>query len=220
MNQSRRNVPLGRSRELFPEGSHICLIYSEEDERRLEIGSYLALGLAEGEQVRYFADTTPPDEIHAWIQAMSLDVPPPPPRAAGAPASEAFEVFEARTVYCPSGTFVPDAMLRTLASCYDDAVKAGYAGARLSGEMTWALRGIPGSERLVEYEALINVLVELHPITAVCQYDARRFDGATILDVLRVHPMMIVHGQIVRNPYYTRPSEFLARHGASRQQGG
>ena len=50
--------------------------------------------------------------------------------------------------------------------------------------------------------------------------DARRFDGATILDVLRVHPMMIVHGQIVRNPYYTRPSEFLARHGTSRQQGG
>lgn len=211
MKETRRNVPLGRNRELFPEGSHICLIYSAEDERRQEIGAYLGLGIAEGEQVSYFADTTPPEEVRAWLQAMSLDVPPP--------TSAAFQVLEAKGVYCPSGTFVPDVMLKKLQSCYEDAVSSGYAGARLSGEMTWALRGIPGSERLVEYEALINVLVELYPVTAVCQYDARRFDGATILDVLRVHPMMIVHGQIVRNPYYTRPSEFLARHEAARQQG-
>lgn len=78
--------------------------------------------------------------------------------------------------------------------------------------MKWPgpLRGIPGSEKLIEYESRLNLLVEQNPITLICQYDANRFDGATIYDVLNVHPMMIVRGQVVRNPYYVPPAEFLA----------
>lgn len=206
MNQTRRTVPLGSSRELLPEGTHICLIYSAEDERRAEIGAYLALGLSEREKVGYFADTTPAAEVREWLLAAGLPVP----------SADDLRVLDASSVYCPSGTFSPEAMLATLKRFYDGALTEGHSGARVSGEMTWALRGFPGSDRLVEYEARINSLVEATPITAVCQYDARRFDGATILDILRVHPMMIVHGQIVRNPYYTRPEEFLAKHGSGR----
>jgi hypothetical protein len=64
-------------------------------------------------------------------------------------------------------------------------------------------------ERLMEYEAMVNDVLVTHPITAICQYDANCFDGATILDVLRVHPMMIVQGQIVRNYYYMKPEDFI-----------
>jgi hypothetical protein len=77
--------------------------------------------------------------------------------------------------------------------------------------MEWALKGIPGSERLIEYEAGINTIVGEHPITALCQYDARLFDGATLFEVLRVHPMMVIRGQVVRNPYYIPPEEYLKR---------
>ena len=49
-------------------------------------------------------------------------------------------------------------------------------------------------------------------LQAHCQYDARRFDGATLFDVLNVHPMMIIRGQVVRNPYYVEPEHFLERH--------
>jgi hypothetical protein len=66
----------------------------------------------------------------------------------------------------------------------------------------------------MEYEALVNEVVITHPVTAVCQYDANKFSGSTILDVLKVHPMMIVHGQIVRNPYYIKPQDFLNRNVA------
>jgi len=207
MNQSRRSVPLGKSRELFPEGSHVCLLYSDDRERRDEIGAYLSLGLEGREKVGYFADTTAPEEIAAWLASAG---------AAPGAIEEAFRVLDAPGVYCPSGRFEPDEMLATLRRFYEEAIGAGYPGARITGEMTWALRGFPGSERLVEYEARINTLVEATPITAVCQYDARRFDGATILDVLRVHPMMIVHGQIVRNPYYTRPEELFTKNGIRR----
>ena len=31
------------------------------------------------------------------------------------------------------------------------------------------------------------------------------------MDVLSVHPMMIVRGQIVKNPFYIEPEEFLSQ---------
>jgi hypothetical protein len=101
-------------------------------------------------------------------------------------------------------------MIETVGEAHYRSVREGYAGARVAGEMTWAKRGIPGSENLAEYESQVNVLVRTVPTTAVCQYDAQRFDGATLHDILSVHPMMIVHGQVVRNPYYVEAEAFLA----------
>jgi hypothetical protein len=75
--------------------------------------------------------------------------------------------------------------------------------------MGWALKNMPGSDRLMEYESLVNRVVVTHPVTAVCQYDANRFDGATILKCLEVHPYMIVHGLVVHNPYYITPEEYF-----------
>jgi hypothetical protein len=76
--------------------------------------------------------------------------------------------------------------------------------------MTWALKDIPGSDQLLEYEVLLNTVISAFPHTGMCQYDARIFDGASLFKVLQVHPFMIAHGQIVSNPYYIRPEEYVA----------
>jgi hypothetical protein len=99
-------------------------------------------------------------------------------------------------------------MLDRLRDIYVLHHAAGCAGARATGEMTWALHDIPGSDRLIEYEGRINDLLKTYPLTAICQYDTRRFDGATIFEVLSVHPIMIVHGQIMRNPFYVPPDQY------------
>ena len=64
----------------------------------------------------------------------------------------------------------------------------------------------------MEYESRVSMLLKEVPITAVCQYDANTFDGATIMEVLKVHPMMVIRGTVVHNPYYVPPEEFLAHH--------
>jgi hypothetical protein len=92
------------------------------------------------------------------------------------------------------------------------SVAHDYPAVRATGETSWAVRGIPGSDRLLEYEARLNDALETVPVTAVCQYDVNLFDGATILDILKVHPIMISRGQLVRNPFYIRPDEFLSAH--------
>jgi len=199
MDRTQRQAAMGFSDERFPVGTHMCLIYDDDNERRKLIAKYLDAGLREGEKVSYFADTMPVAEVREWLTGMGVKIP----------QGGQLTVASAEKTYCPNNKFVPDEMMDGLRALYQGSLDEGYAGTRASGEMSWALRGIPGSERLIEYENLLNVVFETHPIIGLCQYDARRFDGAIIFDVLKVHPMMIVNGQVVKNPYYIRPQEFL-----------
>ena len=205
MCETRRDVSLGFTDERYPAGTHMCLIFDNEEERREIISRFLNSGVDETEKVAYFADVAPTDETWQWLHDAGL--------SASVVDGPSFRISDAQATYCPDGRFDPDGMLETLRAFHRTTLEEGYPGGRVSGEMTWARRGIEGSERLIEYEARVNDVLQTHPVTAICQYDARRFDGATILDVLRVHPMMVVRGQVVHNPYYVRTGEWLAEHG-------
>ncbi|ATX81825.1 MEDS: MEthanogen/methylotroph, DcmR Sensory domain [Mariprofundus ferrinatatus] len=203
MCSSELKVNLGFTSERFPPGTHMCLIYSNEEERRETISKFLDSGLKGGERVGYFADEMSPVEVKEWLGSYDLVLP-------DREESGQFICSNALEVYCPEGKFEPDDMIHTLKSSYQASCDDGYPGLRVSGEMSWALRGVPGSDRLMEYEAKVNIAFRTHPVIAICQYDARRFDGSTILDVLRVHPVMVVQGRVVHNPYFIQPEAFLA----------
>jgi hypothetical protein len=49
-----------------------------------------------------------------------------------------------------------------------------YPALPVTGEMILALRGMPGSERLIEYEAKPNEFVPGSRCLAICQYGRRR----------------------------------------------
>lgn len=198
-----RGIDLGFTDERFRGSCHFCLIYDSDDQRRTFIADYIAAGVAGHEAVRYLVDTTPPETVRAWLVERGVAV-------AEAEASGCFGVVNAEPAYCPGGRFVPEAMIASNKQRYVVAEQAGLTASRICSEMTWALRGLEGSSRFLEYEALLNTVKVPFRHFGMCQYDARRFDGATLYKVLQVHPYMVAHGQIVRNPYYVRPEEFLA----------
>lgn len=195
-------VDLGFTSENFPPGTHMCLIFNGEDERKKVIGDFLKIGLKQGERVAYFADVMTTDEVKEWLSQKGVSV------SANVEGGQ-LEITNATNTYCPGGEFVPDVMLDNLKNFYIKAEKDDYPKSRLSGEMSWALKNIPGSNRLMEYESRVNEVILDYPLTAICQYDADKFDGATIFECLKVHPYMIVRGQVVRNPYYLKPEEYL-----------
>jgi hypothetical protein len=54
--------------------------------------------------------------------------------------------------------------------------------------MTWVLHGLPGSERLLEYEAKLNR--DFYPkylALGICQYDRWKFDHEIIKGVIMTH---------------------------------
>lgn len=195
MCMQKSGIHMGFSQGHFAPGTHICLVFRDEAERKSIVSRFIEAGIAEQERVFYFADSAKPGEVRDWLGALDVDTDT-------ALTGGCLSIDEAADTYCPDGAFVPDRMLDTLRSAYTGSREAGYPGSRVSGEMTWALRGFPGSDRLMQYEAAVNRVVQSHPITAMCQYDANRFSGSTIFRALQVHPYMVMHGQLVKNPYY------------------
>lgn len=186
------------SSKLYQPGAHVCLIYDDEAARRDVVAQFVEEGLASQERVAYFTDADP-DIIRGWLGERGLELP----------ARPQFSTHKARDVYCPDGTFDPDRMPAYWHAFDREARAAGFAAARATGETSWS-REVAGGERIVEYEAHLNDVLAGMAVTALCQYDVHRFDGATILDVLRIHPFLLMDGQLVENPYYVTPEKFFA----------
>ncbi|MBP1745400.1 MAG: MEthanogen/methylotroph, DcmR Sensory domain [Deltaproteobacteria bacterium] len=200
----KKEVLMGFTGKTFPPGTHICYIYNDEDERNRIIYRFLESGLLNGENVSYFMDINTADEMKEHQAAMSAD-------KLYKEQKGHFSLATTKEAYCPTGIFIPDDMLDRLSEFYTQSMDEGYTGARASGEMSWAARGGPGSSRLMEYEARLNSTFMKCPVTAICQYHANLFDNDMLRDVLAVHPMIICHGQIVRNPYYIKSWWLLKR---------
>lgn len=194
-------VSLGFQAELFPAATHLCYLYNDDEERQRVVAGFVQSGLAAHECVGCFLDVTSPAAVSRRLREWHIPEPPP----------ATLKVSLALDVYCPNGRFTPATMLDTLRRFRKRALDASLAGARVTGEMEWALQGMHGAERIVEYESMVNVLLPEQPMVVFCQYDTRKFDGGTLFDVLNVHPMMLVRGQVVRNPYYVPPERYLGQ---------
>jgi hypothetical protein len=188
-------VHLGFTHKPFAAGTHICLVFRDEAERRAIVSKFVQSGIQDGERVAYYADTIEPSELVKHMTALDID-------PASAPEVSNLRIEQAADAYCPDGQFIPEAMYDSLRAFYDQSKADGFPNARVSGEMSWALRPIPGSERLMEYESGVNSVLRTHPITAMCQYDANAFSGAMIYQALQVHPYLVLDGQLIKSPYY------------------
>lgn len=197
-------VDLGFASAKVPPGSHVCQIYGDDADRDNALLRFLTSGLRENEATACFSENLVLPKLETWFEqeGFSFD---------GEIAAGRFSHSGAESVYFQDNYFDPERMLRLLAAFHKNAADTGRAGARVIGEMSPAITKIEGGSRLFEYEARVNQLLCTHPVTAVCQYDARLFDGATIMDVLSVHPMMVVRGQVVQNPFFEPAEAYTSR---------
>ncbi len=200
MTYERHCVPMGFSDQDVPCGRHICYIYSDDDERLDIVSRFLKAGVEVGERLIYIADGFTPDEIRAQFGERGVDMHSP---------QDAL-VETANEAYCPGDHFSAPRMLAKVQHFFEEAIANGYTGTRGAGEMNWLTRDVHGAESAFVYEAQLTDLLAEFPHTSICQYDARRFSGEFLMDVLQVHPYMLVHGQLVENPYYVPADEFLA----------
>jgi hypothetical protein len=195
MKEPERHICLGFADEPYPAGTHICYLYSNDEERRQILPLYAREALLGHEAFSYVADVDSRADLPQVLEKLDLAtvVRERPAQAEVAISAEG---------YFPMGRFSPDDMIARLLEAYRQSHAHGLSGARFAGEMTWALRGIPGTERILECETRINELVKEAPMTIMCQYDLNKFDGGTLYDVLNVHPVVIVGGHLLRNPFY------------------
>ena len=55
----------------------------------------------------------------------------------------------------------------------------------------------------------MNYLAPRYDDVLCCTYDLSRFGADVVMDVLRMHPMVIIGGILQENPFFVPPDEFL-----------
>jgi two-component system cell cycle sensor histidine kinase/response regulator CckA len=183
-------------------GDHLCCLYEMEEEHQAVLTPFLRQGLERGEKALYIVDVRTAESILGYLWGDGLEVEP-------YLESGQLSILTADDAYMQDGVFDPDGRIAFLRTEMEQALVEGYPALRITDEMTWALRGLPGSEQLIEYEARLNEFFPGSKCLAMCQYDQRRFDPALLLDALRTHPIAVVGTEFYENFYYIPPTEFL-----------
>lgn len=102
--------------------------------------------------------------------------------------------------YLLDGVFIPARMLRFWQKAIGQAMMDGIQKILLTGEMDWAVRGLPGSELLCAYEKELDSFLKNFPmVTVVCQYPLKEFSGEVIFDSICAHAHLSLQPASFRN---------------------
>jgi hypothetical protein len=181
---------------------HVCGFFDSEDERYEVILPYLKEGLERNEEVLNILDTTSYDDHCSRLHNFGIPV-------LEKITSSQLKILSSDETYLKTGNFAADSMYDMLEEALINSKKEGYDSIRACGDMAWALRNLPGTDELIEYEARLNVLTPKHSCSLVCMYDINQFSGRTFADILATHPYVIINGKIHKNSSYIEPFEFL-----------
>jgi hypothetical protein len=185
-------------------GDHICALYVSQAERDQIMLPFLRAGLHAGDKCFCVVDSSPTSQV---LEDIGDDA-----ETKEALSRNQLEVFTAGETYLRTRPFTTEGILDFWKTTVPvAAAEGGYEFSRLTGEMPWALHGLADErEEFFRYEAELNRFAPRYPQAIVCLYDLSHFGGGILLDLLRTHPKLVVRGQLVENPYYLPPDQYLS----------
>lgn len=187
---------------LLTSGDHSCFIYDSEEEHARYLTHFIKQGLNSYEKVIYLLDYHTANTVINRLMKNGLDVKPHL-------AKGQLLFKKGQHSYTQEDMFDPDKMMTLLKTEIDKSLDQGYSGLRITGEMTWSLKGVNGSEKLVEYEVKLNQFFKNKKCIALCQYDRKCFDKSLLLDVIGVHPINIINEKVHYNDLHRLASELI-----------
>ena len=184
----------------YGHGQHICFFYDTQEEQLAVAVAYVTDGLNKGEQSLYVADSEKElDHFRIGLERSGVDV-------VGAESRGALLLRTKRQAHLIGGCFDCERMLKMLNAAVEDALNAGFSGLRTCGDMTWLVDEPPGSDQIVEYEAVLNAFFRQTRGLGMCQYDLKRLPVAVLDHAgLCAHSTVVVNGEHKNNMFY-RPT--------------
>ncbi|MEV6520410.1 MEDS domain-containing protein [Longispora sp. NPDC051575] len=161
-------------------GDHVCCTFTTDSQRLDLTAAYADAGLRDDHKIVVLSDAWTPTQVLDGLVARGV-----PARAAVACGQ--LEVRSADD-YLPGGEFDPAASISGWRTQAEAAAGAGFLGLRVLGDMAWAVRPVPGADRLAWYEAQVNRVFAAGYAMAMCLYDRRLFDPAHLDLIASAHP--------------------------------
>lgn len=182
-------------------GDHVCAFYKGEEERDEILLPFLQEGIRVGHKCLCVVESVGPERVRDELGA----------DAQQAMAEGTLEVLRPEETYLRGGAFSMPAMLAYWQQGVEAALGPdGFRFVRVVGEMPRALDEKADHDEFLLYESELNRFAPRRPQVILCLYDMQRFGGAVLIDILRTHPLILLGGVVLDNPYYLEPDEFLS----------
>ena len=188
-----RYVELALECALLRVADHVGVFHRGDAERDAFVVPLVAAVLAAECALVYVCDGRTPQRVAARLAGTGGDVE-------AAMARGQVRIVPSQEVYLDGGRFEPDSTVGFYARALARNVRDGYPVTCVVGEMSWSLRGCPGTERLLEYEALYAQEFGAAPAITLCLYDLANTRGEQLFDLLRLHTRVVLNGIEMQNP--------------------
>jgi len=167
-------------------GNHTTVFYHQGDDLLDLLGSYFEPGLVNNELCVWITpDSISPEEA---LKHMESSTPGFQDRVDGGQ----IEVIDHEEWYLRGGSFRGKKILDRWMEKQEDALSRGYAGLRVTGDMSWVDGDI--WDRFVAYEGLVNGVIGDQRMIAFCTYPLDRIDRNQISEVVDHHQTAIWAG--------------------------
>jgi hypothetical protein len=181
---------------------HACAFFDGPDEEQMVMAPFIREGLERGERAVHIVDPARRADYVRRLEDEGIDV-------AAAEARGQFDLYTWEETHFRTGRFDRDDILALIDDALKESATRGFPRTRLAGHAVPPEEGRLGIDDWVEYEARVNDIVPEYGDPVICMYDASKFRGGEVMDILRIHPMVIIRGLLYENPFYVPPDQFL-----------
>ncbi len=214
MREWHNDLRSGTFRSSTEVSRHKCLVYDGHPSEQLPVVVPLMMdGLHDNWRCLYLGSPVTVHMIELALRERGIDTAGEQKRGALVLSSDRSHLVD--------GAFDPRAMVDSLVTAIDEAVRDGFPGLCATGDMRWELGADENFERLVEYEALLEQVFREKPLRGICQYHRDILPPQAVRNALLTHRATYV-GQVLNrdNLFYVPPELLLdGDRGAIDKQG-
>jgi hypothetical protein len=200
MRRVRASIPFAGS--ALGEARHVCAFFRDADEEYRALLPFIVSGFECGDRAVHVIRPDRRRDHLKRLAAAGID-------STAAQESGQFELRTSTETYLRDGRFDQDRMLDAFEQMASGSARGGFPVSRIVCHMDWAVDGRSHIAELLEFESRVNGVWLRHDDAVICVYDLTKFGGETVIDMLRTHPVVIVGGILLQNPFFVPPDEFL-----------
>ena len=166
---------------------HVCALFDGPADADATLLPFILEGFAEHERAVHLVDGRHRGEYLKMLDRAGLDT-----ESVLGDGSLRVDTWE--ETYLRDRRFDPTKAVEVIRSILAEGRALGFARTRLIGFMEWALEDAPGVDRIIDYEARLQVALRLLPDIVVCVYDVGRQSQSVVLETIMTHPVALIGG--------------------------
>ena len=195
-------APISFAGNHLDEARHVCAFFNSDDEEYRVLLPFMKDGFECGDKAIHVVNPDQRQDHLRRLAAVGID-----PTAAQQRGQ--FELRINTDTYLRDGLFDQDRMLETFEQLASGNAKGAFPRSRIVCRMDWAAEGRSHVDNLIEFESRVNDVWRCHDDAVICVYNLAKFGGETVIDIMRTHPMIIIGGTLLQNPFFVPPEQFL-----------